>query len=424
MNHLDGSKTEAERSEKVVFSGPFLGIKARNSASQETRGLQSFPTFQFVDEETGEITNLVDKGKGLKPVRSVQEYRADRFAMKAVVNRLFPHSSTAKCCRAKIPAKKVKVLKDKVHQKAFYAGLRKCSSVWICPICAAKIAERRSVFLQTCIDLATAKGWCVFLLTATTPHGVGDDLKTVLNKLIQSWNSINNNRPGKVVKATLQIEGTIRASEVTHGDINGFHPHFHVLVFTSKRMGPEVLEYFYRPLWQDCCVKAGLPCPSDEYGLRVHSADKAAAYVAKGLWGLPQEMTKGHQKTVKSDKGMTPWGFLMEVLQTGSKRFESLFFIYAEAFKGKKQLTPSIGLYKKLGVFDLSDQELTAIEEESALSLAELTDNQWRAVMVARCESSLLDLAERDPSQIQIFLNMLEINYFKQSKERKTYENK
>jgi len=262
------------------------------------------------------------------------------------------------------------------------------------------------------------------LLTVTTPHGVGDDLKTVLNKLIKAWNSINRSRAGQSVKSQLKIEGTIRAAEVTHGDMNGFHPHFHVLVFTSLNMGSEVLEYFYRPLWQDCCVKAGLPRPSDQHGLRVHSAEKAAAYVAKGLWGLPQEMTKGHQKTAKSEKGMTPWGFLMEVLKTGSKRFERLFFIYAEAFKGKKQLTPSLGLYEKLGVLDLSDEELTAIEEESASVLSELTDDQWRAVLTARCESSLLDLAERDPTQIQTFLKMLQENYYKKLKEKKTYETK
>lgn len=422
MSLLEGSKTEAERSENTSNLGAFLGIKGRNSAIQEIRGLQSFPSVQFVDEETGEITNFVDKGNGLKPLRSAQEYRADRFAMKAVVNRLFPHSETSKCCRAKIPEKKVTILKDKVHKKAFYSGLRKCSSVWLCPICAAKIAERRSVFLQSCIDLAKVKGWRVYLLTATTPHGIGDDLKTVLDKLIKAWNSINRNRAGKAVKARLQIEGTIRAVEVTHGDNNGFHPHFHVLLFTRKNASPEVFEHFYRPLWQDCCVKAGLPRPSDEHGLKVTSPEMAAIYVAKGLWGLPQEMTKGPQKTAMSEKGKTPWGLLMEVLKTSSKRFESLFFIYAQAFKGKKQLTPSSGLYEKLGVFDLTDEELTAIEEESALSLAQLTDNQWRAVMVARCESSLLDLAERDPSQIQTFLKLLEINYFKQLKGKKTYE--
>jgi len=216
----------------------------------------------------------------------------------------------------------------------------------------------------------------------------------------------------------LKIEGTIRAVEVTHGDLNGFHPHFHVLMFSSRPLGSEVIEYFYRPLWQDCCVKAGLPRPSDLHGLTVQSAEKAAAYVAKGLWGLPQEMTKGHQKTAKSEKGMTPWGFLMEVLKTGSKRFERLFFIYAEAFKGKKQLTPSLGLYEKLGVLDLSDEELTAIEEESASVLSEITDDQWRAVLVAKCESQLLNLAERDSTQIKSFLDMLKMNYLKQWTER------
>ena len=401
--------------QKDPISGVYLGIKGSNPASHERRGLQTIETnleiHEFVDQETGEISSLVDKGQGLKPYRSPQECRADRFAMKSVVNRIFPHSETAKCCRAKIPSEKIKILKDKAHQKAFYSGLRKCCSVWLCPVCAAKIAERRSIFLQTCIDIALAKGWQVYLLTATTPHGIGDELKTVLNRLLKAWNSVNGNRPGKVVKETIQLEGTIRALEVTHGDNNGFHPHIHVLLFISSNYGPNYIESLFRPLWQDCCVKAGLPRPSDEHGLTVRDAQEAAKYVAKGLWGLPQEMTKGHQKTAKSEKGMTPWGFLMEVLQTGSKRFERLFFIYAEAFKGKKQLTISRGLCEKLGENNLSDQELTAIEEESALVLSELTDDQWRAVLFAKCESQLLDIAERDATQVTQFLNQLKANY-------------
>jgi len=280
----------------------------------------------------------------------------------------------------------------------------------LCPVCAAKIAERRSIFLQTCIDIALASKWQVYLLTATTPHGIGDELKTVLDRLLKAWHSVTRNRQGVVTKETIQLEGTIRALEVTHGN-NGFHPHFHVLLFISSNYGPAYIESLYRPLWQDCCVKAGLPRPSDEHGLTVHDAQQAAKYVAKGLWGLPEEMTKGHQKTAKSEKGMTPWGFLMEVLKTGSKRFERLFFIYAEAFKGRKQLTPSLGLYDKLGVFDLSDEELTAIEEESALVLSELTDDQWRAVLFAKCESQLLDIAERDATQVTQFLNQLKTNY-------------
>lgn len=393
-----------------------LGIKGKVTAGHEIRGLQTIHQFEVVNPETGEILNFVDKGRGLKLERTSQEYRALRFAMKSVVNRLFPQSETSKCCRANIPAQKIKILKDKVHQKAFYAGLRKCCSVWLCPVCAAKIAERRASLLQNCIDLAVAREWHVYLLTATTPHGIGDDLKIVLKRLLKAWNSVTGNRPGKAVKETLQIEGTIRALEVTYGDKNGFHPHLHVLVFSRLKVPPDILEYFYTPLWQDCCVKAGLSRPDDLHGLTVQSAEMAAAYVAKGLWGLPQEMTKGYQKTAKSDKGMTPWGFLMEVLENDSKRHEGLFFIYADAFKGRLQLSPSKGLYEKLGVKDQTDEELTAVEEESALVLSEITDEQWRSVLITRCEASLLDLAERDPSQVKIFLNMLVMNYFKQAR--------
>lgn len=405
-----------ESGQKQQNSTAFLGIKGKNCATQEIRGLQAIQRQQIVDIETGEIINLVDKGKGLKLERTAQEYRALRFAMKAVVNRLFPHSETSKCCRARIPDKKVKILKDKVYQKAFYAGLRKCCSVWLCPVCAAKIAERRAAELQACIDQAKVLGWFVYLLTATTPHGIGDDLKIVLDRLLKAWHSVNRNRSGQFVKDILQIEGTIRALEVTHGDKNGFHPHLHVLVFSRLNLTPNALTTLYRPLWQDCCVKAGLPRPDDYHGLNVQSAEMAAAYVAKGMWGMPQEMTKGYQKTSKSEKGMTPWGFLMQVVENGSKRFERLFYVYAEAFKGKKQLSPSMGLYEKLGVKELSNEELTAIEEESASVLSEITDDQWRSVLFTKSEAPLLDLAERDPSQIKTFLEMLVCNYYKQAK--------
>lgn len=425
----DSDVNKSSKNDPVL--GSLLGIKGKYSAGHELRGLQPIHSngenfnsaakkepdiIEIVNQETGEILNFVDKGQGLKLERTSQEYRALRFAMKAVVNRLFPHSETSKCCRAKIPAKKVKILKDKKHLKAFYAGLRKCSSVWLCPVCAAKIAERRSAFLQKCIDSATAKGWHVYLLNATFPHGIGDDLKTVLDRLLAAWSTVTGDRSGKFVKKTLQVEGTIRALEVTYSDKNGFHPHLHVLIFTRKNWTPNALELLYRPLWQDCCVKAGLPRPDDLHGLTVQSAEMAAAYVAKGMWGMSQEMTKGYQKTAKSKKGLTPWGFLMEVLENGSKRHEGLFYVYANAFFGKRQLRPSDGLYKKLDVKDKTDEELTEEEEEFARVLSEITDNQWRSVLISRSEAPLLDLAERDPSQITNFLNTLEVNYFKQAR--------
>ena len=98
---------------------------------------------------------------------------------------------------------------------------------------------------------------------------------------------------------------------------------------------------------------------------------------------------------------------LRDILRNASERSRKRFFIYANAFKGRRQLYWSNGLKAKLGVEDFTDEELAAKDQEHASELAELTVNQWRLVLVNRCESALLDLAERSPQDIPAFLSAL-----------------
>ena len=136
--------------------------------------------------------------------------------------------------RAPIPGRglsQIEVHKGQTHGKAFYHGLMACGSVWTCPICAAKIAERRRVELQQALEAAKAKGWGIHFVTLTVPHGIGDDLHEILGKLSTALKKLSGNAPFKKAKAQtgLQIYGYIRAQEVTYG-VNGWHPHFHLLV--------------------------------------------------------------------------------------------------------------------------------------------------------------------------------------------------
>lgn len=398
--------------EKVQKTTPYLGIKGKIEATLQPRGFQTIQEpenlVHEIDQETGEITTYQVTDKGKKIYRTPQQNRAERYALKSVVNGIFPKSETAKCCRAVIPRQQVQILKDSVHNKAHYSGLRRCSSVWLCPVCAAKISERRRAELVSAVATAKAMGWQVLLMTLTIPHGLGDDLQDILDKMLSAWRKVTTGRAGKELKAMLGIEGTIRALEVTDGD-NGFHPHLHVLVFAQPTFTANSFQSAYLPLWQDACIKAGLPCPSDEHGLKVDDGSKAEKYVTK--WGLEDEMTKGHTKTSKSKNGMTPWDLLRDVLKNASERSRARFYIYAMAFKGRRQLHWSMGLKARLSVAELTDSDLLAIEEENASVLAELTQDEWRAVLYFRCEASLLDIAEASPEAIPIFLKALIANY-------------
>jgi len=115
--------------------------------------------------------------------------------------------------------------------------------------------------------------------------------------------------------------------------------------------------------------------PSFAHGLKLDDGSKASAYVSK--WGLEDEMTKGHTK--KAAKGETPFDFLRAVLADSSdKEAGRLFVEFAEAFKGKRQLTWSPDLKRRFGIGEVSDEELAAKQDDLARLLGSLSVIQWR----------------------------------------------
>ena len=112
-----------------------LGITTRTTSPQYPRASQGIDLPAF-DLDTGEI---------LTP--SPQVSRATRWALKSAVNKILPGSRTSKCMVFCAPVTgqglaTIQLCKGN-HGKAYYQGLMACGSVWTCPVCAAKIAERR-----------------------------------------------------------------------------------------------------------------------------------------------------------------------------------------------------------------------------------------------------------------------------------------
>lgn len=365
------------------------------------------------DPETGEVTTP-----------NPQLSRANRWALKSIVNKLLPDSRTSKCMVLRAPVEgqtlgDIQIVKG-IHKKAFYQGLLVCGRVWTCPVCAAKIAERRRQDLRDAIKAAIAMGMRVYFVTLTVKHGVGDDLQELLDKQSQALKRLSQGKYS--IKSQLraiyaatgeecpEIHGYIRALEVTHGE-NGFHPHFHLLVFTSENMPASILQYVYSHAWKRACRLAGLPEPSDERGVTVKDGSHAAEYASK--WGLEDEMTKAHVKTTKL-KGLTPWGMLRAVLDGDDPdyppaRASALFRVYAKAFHGRRQLYWSNGLRKLLQLAqELTDEELIAqAEDEQSTLLATITVKQWRAIRQFQQEAHLLTVAEDAPALLATTIERL-----------------
>lgn len=383
-----------------------VGIEAGHAS----RGFQGIEVLEKVDSETGEIIRYrIDRKGQERVVKTPQECRAERYALKSVVNWLYPTSNTAKCLRARVPTREVEILKDHEHGKAFYAGLRRCACLWQCPVDAATISERRRVELAMAIATAKAMGMQVNLATYTFPHGMGDDLGKILDALLKARRRMVVGRQYKERSKLLEIVGHVRALETTWGAVNGFNPHIHELIFASSSFTPPSFGEALYPLWLDACVKEGLPPPSREYGVHVQGGEQAADYASK--WGLEDEMVKWHSKSSKAEKGMTPFDFLRDYLRTGNKRSLGLFTVFAEKFKGRRQLWWSHGLKALLGVSEVTDPEILAMETETAHHLAYLSMEDWRAVLGDHKEAALLDFAEQNPAAISDFLQTVQQNH-------------
>lgn len=379
--------------------GALLGIYAKTEAAQH----------EVVDQQTGEITKFTLNPRSQEYVEEVdpRHFRWERYALKSAVNRLLPTSRTSKCSRWRVPNAPLQVLKSQDHGKAFYTGLQVCASVWACPVCAAKISERRRAELVTAVALAKVREWPVMLLTVTVPHGLGDDLKHLLDQIHDAWRRTSTGRAGKNFRKQIGLAGTVRSLEVTYG-ANGFHPHLHVLLFLKNSdFSPAQVQRLFAPIWQDACVKSGLPRPSDEHGCRVDDGSRAASYASK--WGLESELTKSHMKHGKQGS-RTPWDFLRAFLtkSEGWEQSAHLFRTYAQTFKGRRQLYWSNGLRDSLALGEqASDEEIAAVQEDNAQYLAEITDDQWRAILFTKSETAVLDMAEQHPEALPLMLDGL-----------------
>ena len=131
--------------------------------------------------------------------------RVERFALQSVARDILPDSRTAKCLRIRAHDKDVQVWKSKNHKTASYGGLQTCGSVWTCPVCGAKVVERRRGEIQQAMAMHRACGGEVHLLTLTVPHTRFDVLETLLE------------RQGKALKASCVTERSRRYSG------NGLH---------------------------------------------------------------------------------------------------------------------------------------------------------------------------------------------------------
>ena len=77
---------------------------------------------------------------------------------------------------------------------------------------------------------------------------------------MKAWRGLVDNRAGKLIRADLGLVGTIRNVEVTCG-CNGWHPHFHCLVFIATMLTWWISNLGGRPTGNTSASRLGYGVP-------------------------------------------------------------------------------------------------------------------------------------------------------------------
>jgi hypothetical protein len=140
--------------------------------------------------------------------------RLERWQLQHTAQKLLPQERVAFCLR-RMQSNAVHIMHSPEKQTAHYQGLMTCGSVWVCPMCAAKISERRRNELEQAIEQCVANGGAVYLATYTVSHKHYDHLSVLLDSFLAARKRARQGRAAQDIRQRFGIIGTVSVREVT-----------------------------------------------------------------------------------------------------------------------------------------------------------------------------------------------------------------
>lgn len=277
-------------------------------------------------------------------------------------------------------------------QRGHIKNIQVCGSVWLCPVCAAKIAERRREELRRAIY--DNKSYQKFMATFTISHARRQRLEDVYRLAVETLRRLMGGKAWLNFKKKYGIEAYIIAHELTVSIKNGWHPHIHILFFGKFQMSESLISEIRSWLsdrWRSILAAAG-GYASNERGVDVRAGDTHVGdYVAK--FGLDAEMTRGAtSKTGRANGHYAPFQ-LLDLAAQGDAWAAAAWQEYAAVMPGKRQLVWSKNARKllKLAEVEKTDEELANESEgKESYLLMWYELQQWQAALKLAIIAELL----------------------------------
>ena len=205
-----------------------------------------------------------------------------------------------------------------------YGNLRKCGSIWHCPICSRPRVIKHLENLKLLLKDWSDNDGTYHLLTLTLPHELRESLSVtnqILNKAEKRfWDSYTRGRKVRRLFDKLGFKSAIISHDTTVGK-NGWHPHEHeILCCKHDKLNAydfAQIELELRNYWAKCLEKSGAKFKKEEDKARClrigrgreRTEEELAEYMAK----LAMEVTLSSYKKTKKDNYQM-FGLLKEVI--------------------------------------------------------------------------------------------------------------
>ncbi|NUO40570.1 MAG: hypothetical protein HOV82_00890 [Streptomyces sp.] len=345
-------------------------------------------------------------------------------------------------------------------------GLMRCGRIWLCPVCAATIRHKRAEEITEGVVEWIKRGGTAYLVTFTARHGHTDRLADLMDALQGTRKTRDTpRRPGAYqrlitggtwagrkesdgdrhsdhegIRDRIGYIGMIRATEVTVGQINGWHPHIHAIVLVGGRTEGERAdkriagtftpdpaklqewEDHWRAVWTRALRKVNPAfTPDDKHGVdfkRLHTerdANDLAEYIAKTQDGKAPALELARADLKNAAHGnVTPFELLGRIgdLTGGAPEDDAAgqgslewnlarWHEYERATKGRRAIEWTRYLRQMLGIMggDTHDDDLDMLfagdaEGGELRAGVTVTEDGWTAVTRRALDLAATEAAE------------------------------
>lgn len=381
---------------------------------------------------------------------AARDARRARYELQRVAQRILrgvPHPRTGGYwrtvdCFGRVSPGGMAVRMTPAIDRASYVGVCVCGSVWVCPVCSARISELRRMEIAAAHAVHAAAGYRSLMLTLTVPHDLRDELSVLLGRrraqgrvgLAGAIHRYRQDRQVRHVVDMLRRTGFVRATEITRG-AHGWHPHYHELWLVEVDEDDRLRMLAQRELlraWQRACCNSGLDEPN-HHGVDLRWAWDVSTYLVKvgrdagepldldlraiaqaersRRWSAARELVAAGTKRARRGN-RNPWQLLRDA-GDGDADARAAFAEFARATLGQRQLVWSRGLKAALAIPERSDDELARHVDEDSYLVTVIPAARWRALLSLPWDwrPRVLELAEEGGAHaIHDFLDLLEVD--------------